>query len=146
MAYRIVLAPDDNDTVLITSPAFPELTSFADSREEAPSLATLALEEAVAARMARGLDIPEPDFEPEEILSADWADLSLQTMIKVALYKAQREAGVTRAEMARRLGWRREQVDRLFRPDHASRLDQLQQGFAVLNKTIIPHIQPRIAA
>ncbi len=146
MAYRIVLAPDDNDTVLITSPAFPELTSFADSREAAPSLATLALEEAVAARMARGLDIPEPDFEPEEILSADWADLSLQTMIKVALYKAQREAGVTRAEMARRLGWRREQVDRLFRPDHASRLDQLQQGFAVLNKTIVPHIQSRIAA
>lgn len=146
MSYRLTLTPDDNGTLLITAEAFPELTSFAETKDDVTSVAGLAIEEAVAARMADGRDIPEPDFEPIELLTADWVDLSLQTTIKVALYAAQKEAGVTRAEMARRLGWRREQVDRLFRPDHASRLDQLQQGFAVLNKTVVPHVQPRIAA
>lgn len=146
MTYRLVLTPDDNDTLLITAPAFPELTSYADSRGDVNRVAILALEEAIGARMARNLDIPEPDFEPAEVLLADWVEPSLQTTIKVALYKAQRESGVTRAEMARKLGWRREQVDRLFRPDHASRLDQLQAGFAALGKTVVTDIRPRIAA
>ena len=140
MAYRLVLESDDNGTWLVTAPAFPELTTFADNEDDASRVATLALEEAIAARIARGMDIPSPDFEPEKILSAQWAEPSLQTIIKVALYAAQRDEGMSRAEMARRLGWGREQVDRLFRIDHASRLDQLQAGFEVLGR------QPRFAA
>jgi hypothetical protein len=45
------------------------------------------------------------------------------TALKVSLYRSLREAGLTRAELMRRLGWNRESVDRLFRLDHASRLD-----------------------
>ena len=30
ISYRVHLAPDDNGTVLVTSPDFPELTSFGD--------------------------------------------------------------------------------------------------------------------
>ncbi|MCO5159887.1 MAG: hypothetical protein M9939_02020 [Mesorhizobium sp.] len=43
---------------------------------------------------------------------------------------------MTRAELARRLGWHREQVDRLFRLDHKSRLDQLESAFKALGETI----------
>jgi len=36
------------------------------------------------------------------------------------------QPAITRpAELSRRLGWKRESVDRLFRLDHASRLEQL---------------------
>jgi hypothetical protein len=34
-------------------------------------------------------------------------------------FVAWREAGLTRAELMRRLGWNRESVDRLFRLGHA---------------------------
>lgn len=146
MAYRLVLTPDDNDTLLITAPAFPELTSFAETNADVPRLGNLALEEALAARMARNLDIPETDFEPTEVLTATWAEPSLQTVIKVALYNAQRDSGITRAEMARRLGWPREQLDRLFRLNHASRLDQLDAGFAALGKSLATEVRPRLAA
>jgi antitoxin HicB len=53
-----------------------------------------------------------------------YVKLPLLSALKMQLYTAVREAGISRAELARRLGWHREQVDRLFRLDHASRVDQ----------------------
>jgi len=47
-----------------------------------------------------------------------------------------REAGLTRAELQRRLKWQRESVDRLFRLDHNSRIDQLDQAFRALGREI----------
>ena len=35
LAYLIKLAPDDNGTFLVTCPAFPEVTTFGASKEEA---------------------------------------------------------------------------------------------------------------
>jgi antitoxin HicB len=52
-----------------------------------------------------------------------------------------RESGITRAELARRLGWHREQVDRLFRLEHASRLDRLEAAFKALAHEIDVSVQ-----
>ena len=52
-------------------------------------------------------------------------ELPLLTTLKVGLYALPRR-GIRRAELARRLGWHREQVDRLFRLDHKSRLSRLR--------------------
>lgn len=62
--------------------------------------------------------------------------LSLLTTLKVALYQSLKEENVTRAELSRRLGWKREQVDRLFRLDHMSRLDQIEDAFAAMGETV----------
>jgi antitoxin HicB len=42
------------------------------------------------------------------------------------------EQGVKKAELARRLGWHRPQVDRLFNLNHASRLDQIEAAARAL--------------
>jgi antitoxin HicB len=47
-----------------------------------------------------------------------------------------RRAGVTRAELARRLRRDQESVDRLFRLDRASRLDQIEAAVAALGRKI----------
>lgn len=62
--------------------------------------------------------------------------ISLLADMKVTLYLACREAGVTRAELARRLGWHREQVDRLFRFDHKSRSDQIESAVRAVGKAM----------
>ena len=49
--------------------------------------------------------------------------------LKSALYMLSRKEGVSKAELARRLKWHREQVDRPFRLDHKSHLDQLEAAF-----------------
>ena len=123
---------DDNGTWLITCPKLPEVTTFAEGRGEIRKRATDAIEEAIAARIADGRDLPESD----EHLAGTFADLPLLTEFKVDLYRALKAAGITRAELVRRLGGHREQVDRLFRLDHASKLDQIQDAFAALDLRI----------
>jgi antitoxin HicB len=59
------------------------------------------------------------------------------TSLKALLYLRMRNADITRAELARRLGWNRESVDRLFRLDHRSRLEQLDAAFHVLGAEMV---------
>lgn len=58
------------------------------------------------------------------------------TVLKLQLYWALRAARITRAELARRLDWNRESVDRLFRLDHRSRLEQIEAAFGALGQRV----------
>lgn len=128
--YSIELTPDENGTFLVTCPALPEVTTWAESKDEAADVALNAIEEAIAARLARNEDVPPwSDFARAGSIHVS---LPLQTALKVSLQRAMISKGLSRAELARRLGWHREQVDRLFRIGHASRLDQLEAAFDAL--------------
>ncbi len=131
LGYRIKLEPDDNGSLLVSCPALPELTTFGENEADAMRHAVGAIEEAIAARIADGQDVPEGHRRGPYLVR-----LPALTVLKVALYRQLREAGITRAELARRLGWKRESVDRLFRLDHASRLEQLEAAFGVLGRSV----------
>ena len=131
LGYRIKIEPDDNGTRLVTCPALPEVTTFGDDEADAMRRAVGAIEEAIAARMADGEDVPEGHQRGPRLVR-----LPALTVLKVELYRQLREVGITRAELARRLGWKRESVDRLFRLDHASRLEQLEAAFAALGQAV----------
>jgi antitoxin HicB len=131
LGYRIKLEPDDNSTLLVTCPALPEVTTFGDNESDAIEHATGAIEEAIAARIADGDDVPAGQQRGPRLVR-----LPALTVLKVQLYRQLREAGITRAQLARRLGWKRESVDRLFRLDHASRLEQLEAAFAALGQSV----------
>jgi antitoxin HicB len=128
LTYRVNLEPDDNGTLLVTCPAFPEVTTFGENEADAIAHAVGAVEEAIAARISEREPLPQP--ERGKVL----VRLPLQTALKAALYETLRQSNITRAELGRRLGWKREQVDRLFRLDHASRLDQLEAAFHALHR------------
>jgi len=131
LGYRIKIEPDDNGTLLVTCPVLPEVTTFGDDEADAMRRAVGAIEEAIAARMADGEDVPEGHQRGPRLVR-----LPALTVLKVELYRQLREAGMTRAELARRLGWKRESVDRLFRLDHASQLEQLEAAFGALGQTV----------
>lgn len=140
MIYLLNTEPDDNGTVLITCPALPEVTTFAENDDGAAIwLNSLrAIEEAIAARIADGEDIPKP-ATPAQIQKhkGAWVKLPLMTTLKAELYTVLRQSEVpTRAELARRMNKPREQIDRLFRLDHQSRMDQIEQAFKVLNRNV----------
>ena len=126
MDYPIRLAQDDNGTFLATSVDFPELSTFGDDRDDALRHAVDALEEAIAARIARREDIPQASKGRNRVY------LPTQTEIKVLLYIAMREQGVRKSELAKRLRWHTPQVDRLLNLRHASRMDQIQSAFNAL--------------
>jgi antitoxin HicB len=138
MQFRIVVEPDDNGTFLVTCPALPEVSTFGETDVDCVRNAGQAIEEALASRLAIGVDVPTVDAvalsqRGQRIL---FASVSTLIELKIDLYEALRSAGITRAELARRLGWNRTSVDRLFDLNHASRLDQLDAAAAELGRRV----------
>jgi antitoxin HicB len=131
LGYRIKLEQDDNGALLVTCPALPEVTTFGGDEADAIRHAVGAIEEALAARIAEGEDLPEGHRRGPHLVR-----LPALTVLKVELYRRLRETGITRAELGRRLGWKRESVDRLFRLDHASRLEQIETAFRALGQAV----------
>ena len=129
LAYPIRLE-DDDDTVLATSPDFPELTTFGDDRDEAMARAVHALEEAIAARIHDGKAIPSPSR------GADYAIVPTLTAVKVMLYQGMMDQGIGKAELARRLGWHLPQVDRVLDVQHRSRLDQMDAALGAIGRQL----------
>ena len=127
LSYPIKLSPDDNGTVMATSPDFPELATFGRDTDDALGHAVDALEEAIAARIGAREGVPEPSRGRRRIA------LPTQTALKVLLYQAMCRKRIRKAELARRLNWHAPQVDRLLDLRHASRLDQIDAAAAALD-------------
>ena len=70
LTYPIKLEPDDNGTLLVTCPALPEVTTFGEDEAEAIEHARDAIEEAIAARMADGREVPEPKGKRKIVVQA----------------------------------------------------------------------------
>ncbi len=126
LAYPIELTPDDNGTMLVTCPDLPEVTTFGETEAECREMARGAISEAVAARLSRFEDIPRPGKGDLCVI------LPLQLAMKVDLFWQLQKAGKTRADLVRDLKWHRPQVDRLFDPNHATKLDRYEVAFAAL--------------
>ncbi len=140
MYYPVTLTPDDNDTFLVTCDLLPELTTFGAGRSEAAKRAEDAIVEALGARLARWEETPLPDYSsahPElDRLDVEFARVPLLVAAKVALMNASIAGNVNRAELARRLGWHREQVDRVFRVGHGTQVDQLEAVAGALGRDL----------
>ena len=61
---------------------------------------------------------------------------------RTELYIALRASGLRKADLARRMGIHRQQVDRGFDIEHASRIEQLEAAFAALQMKLTVDIQP----
>lgn len=144
--YVFDLEPDDNGTFLATCAAFPEVVTFVDEPGQLFFVGVGAIEEAIAARIADGRPIPDP-ATPEELRAVypdedgtvrkAWVKLPHLTTLKLLLYKAIRGQDITRADLQRRLGWNRESVDRLFRLDHRSRVEQIEAALLELGLELV---------
>jgi antitoxin HicB len=154
MMYSVSIEPDDNGTFLVTCSTLPEVTTFGENEEDAVGRAADAIEEALAARMVRGEEIPVPSrlsdrqtvaIGPRRKVRLNLArsnsnqrtvSLPPPTTAKLELYRAARTAGMTRAELGRRLGWRAAQVDRLFDLRHRSQIEQIDQALRTMGKRL----------
>jgi antitoxin HicB len=130
LSYPVVLVEDNNDTILVDFPDFPECHTFGDDAEDALAHAVDALESVIMGRMAGRKDIPLPS----PARGRPTVTLPLQSAIKTAIYQAMRQRKMTKARLARKMGWNPPQVDRLLSLRHRTRLDLLEQALAALGK------------
>ena len=129
LSFPIELEADDG-TVMATSRDFPELTTFGEDRNEALVRAVDALEEAVAARIHAGREIPPPSH------GQNLVRLPTLIAVKVILYQGMKDQGVGKAELARRLGWHLPQVDRVLDVHHHSRLDRMDAALGAIGQRL----------
>ena len=131
-SYRVKLE-DDEGTVLVKSPDFPELITFGEDRSDALAYAIGAFCEAIGARIAHHEPIPEPSLgkasDPRVTLPSNIA-------LKARLYQSLLESGMKKADLARRLNLHRQEIDRLFDINHVTNINKIEAAFAVLGKSL----------
>lgn len=129
--YPVILTVD-GDAVLVTFPDVPEAITFGANQAEALAQAVDALESALSFYVDARKPLPEPSLSD----SLPTVCPSALECIKLGVYQEMTKQGMRKAELARRLGWKAPQVDRLFDLSHASRIDQLEAAAKILGRKI----------
>jgi antitoxin HicB len=137
MDYPVILERDDNDTILVSFPDFPEAHTFGNDVEDALERAPDALATAIDAYIKDRRDVPLPSA----IITKYRVALPALVETKVRLYETMRGAKVGKSELAKRLKWHLPQVDRLLEMTHGSKLEQLEAAFTVLGKRLVVGIE-----
>jgi antitoxin HicB len=137
MDYPVILERDDNDTLLVRFLDFPEAHTYGDDPEDALAHAQDALATAIDAYIKDKRAVPPPS--PRATRYRVTVPALLEA--KLALYEAMREAGVGKAELARRLQCHLPQVDRLLAMTHGSQLEQLEAAFQALGLRLVVGVE-----
>jgi antitoxin HicB len=134
LAYPAKLEADEGGGLVVTFPDFGVGVTQGETQEEALRQAADLLETMVANYMAEGWDLPNPSAPTA---GRPLVRLAPLVAAKAELYRAMRAAGVTKAELARRVGISVPQAQRLFDIRHASRLDQLEAAMRALGRRLV---------
>jgi antitoxin HicB len=132
--YAMKLTPDKEDGgFVVTCRDLPEAITQGESIEEALNEAGDCLEEAIAARIDDGRDIPMPSAlkRGEHPVSVP-ASMAL----KAAVYLAVREAGISNSELARRMQLDEKEARRILDPHHPTKLPRIEAALAVLGRHV----------
>jgi antitoxin HicB len=140
LAFPARLRPEPEGGFTVSFPDFCSAAqpggggyTYGPTREEALYQAADLLETIVANCLAEGWEVPPPAPARGRPLVA----LDPLVAIKVELYRAMHNAGISKAELARRMGIAPQQAQRLFDTNHASRIDQLAAAFAALGRRLV---------
>ena len=137
--YPVLLAPAEEGGYVVTCRDLPQLITQGEDERDALQQASDAMDEVFAAYMIAGINFPEPRKpRRHERLVAPPAEM----MAKAALYVAMREAGISKAQLARRLGIDEKEVRRLLDPRYGSKLPRIAQAISLLGQRLVIDLAP----
>ena len=116
----------------------PEAITQGENVDDALLEAADCLEEAIANRIAMGLTIPNPSTTKKGQYSVP---LPAQMAAKAALYIAIQEIGISKVELARKLGCDEKEVRRLLDPHHSSKIPRIEAALSTMGKQLIVGVQ-----
>jgi antitoxin HicB len=140
--YRATLIPENAGAFTVRFADLPEAITSGINRSDALVQAADCLDEAIAGRIADGLDIPMPSAarrnQPRITLPAP-------TAAKAALYMAMKESKIKNTELARMLGCDEKEVRRMLDPRHQTKLPRIQRALDVLGKRLVVSMEEKAA-
>jgi antitoxin HicB len=135
VSYQALFEPDrEVGGFVITFPDFGWGVSQANTEDEALEMAEDLLVTMIGDHVKQSQEIPVPASRR----GARYRQISLPALqsAKVELYQAFRASGMRKAELARRIGIPKSNLERLFDLRHHSRLEQLEAAFSALKKRL----------
>ncbi len=139
MIYPVQLTPDSVDGgFTVTCRDFPEVITQGDTRTDCLVEAADCLEEAIASRIKRGADIPEPSapLDGEQLVA-----VPLSMSLKAALYQAMKEDEISKSELARRMECDEKDVRRMLDPRHPTKAPAIEKALALLGRRVVVGIR-----
>ncbi|SPF48527.1 Antitoxin HicB [Candidatus Sulfopaludibacter sp. SbA4] len=138
LAYPALFEPEGKGFV-VTFPDIPEAITEGNSAAEAMEYAVDALQTILSEYINRRLEIPQP--KRARAKNVRLVNLPALAEAKIGLYRSMRARNVRKADLARRIGWQKSQVDRLLDLKHASRLDQIETALKALDKRLTVQVE-----
>lgn len=132
MYYPATFTPDTNNTFLVEFRDVPEAVGVGETVEAAYQSALDGLETALfGIYMQERRAIPQPSALQD---GEQAVYLPVMVQAKLGLYSEMQRQGISKAELARRLGVNQKQIDRLWDLSHATKLDFLEQAAAKMGR------------
>jgi antitoxin HicB len=136
-AYPALFEAEPEGGFTVTFPEAGIAATYGATWEAALAQAEDMLEEAVLGMIAHGEDVPWPAPATKGDRLRPAVRLPALTAAKLEAYRAMREAGLDKEQLADRLGWQPVQVTRLFGGRHAVRLDQIEAVLRALGRRLV---------
>jgi antitoxin HicB len=133
--YPLQIHEEPGAGVWLSSDEIPEMHAAGDTLEEALASATDAMETALSLYVDQRRRIPAARMARREGQCV-LLRLPALTVAKVALWNTLLEAGISKAELARRLGVARPNVDRMVDFLHHSKIENVERGLQQLGRRI----------
>jgi antitoxin HicB len=136
--FAVAIRREEGDYV-VSVRDLPEVVTAGDDEKQALVQAADAIEASIGFRMDKGevLPNPSPVQDGEQPVS-----LSALSSVKASLYRAWREAGISKAELARRIGQGENEVRRILALDHRTKLDRLEETAKALGLNLTVEVTP----
>lgn len=130
MRYPVKLEPDSGGYV-VSFPDIPEALTQGDSREHALEMALDALVTAFEFYFEDNQQIPAPGPVTDE-----YVEVPASVVAKVLLLNSFVTSGINQAELATRMGVKKQEVTRLFDLHHSTKIDTIQRGLGALGRAL----------
>ena len=132
--YPVLLKRAAEGGYIVTCRDLPALITQGDDKEDALAQATDAMDEVFATLMK--LDKPFPVASQrrrgERLVSPP-----VESVAKAALYSTLRDANITKAQLAKRLGIDEKEVRRLLDPHYHSKVPRIAEAISLLGKRLV---------
>jgi antitoxin HicB len=136
--FHAEFEPGDKRGVVVSFPDVPEAITQGADVAEAHAMAEEALGLALLSYPARGLSLPKARARGGKLIPVA---VAADVAAKLAVLEAFAEAGISKAELARRIGKDEKEVRRILDPRHPTKLPTLTEALRALGKRLVVAVE-----
>jgi antitoxin HicB len=133
--YRALFEPGDRrGNIVVTFPDLPEVVTQGRGSADARAMAEEALGLVLLSYLDRGKPLPKPRAKGRDLVEISVAP---DIAAKLAVLESFAAAGITKSELARRIGKDEKEVRRILDPKHPTKLPALTAALRALGKRLV---------